>query len=167
MQPAGLSPLCRRRPGLSTGSICLLVLLYLGRAVAADEGAADLTPEPRQFYVEDIKAAMTRHIAETIDAAQIFHLTDDKTQEPLTLRFMQVHDPVRQIGTEIYFACTDFHVDGEPDQVYDIDFWLNAKTGELRVYETKVHKEPRQSLLYGWYKHPRYTFVNDQIKYLY
>jgi len=30
-----------------------------------------------------------------------------------------------------------------------------------------VHKEPRWSLLYGWYKQPRYTFVNDEISYLY
>jgi len=34
------------------------------------------------------------------------------------------------------------------------------------VFRTKVHKEPRQSL-FGWYKHPRYTFVGDDIEYLY
>ena len=34
-------------------------------------------------------------------------------------------------------------------------------------FQTKIHKEPRNSLIYGWYKHPRYTFVNDEIEYLY
>ena len=178
MQPAGLSPfyrvfnpqLCGRRAGLGIGSISLLaplLLLCLGQAAVADENLPAPVPQPQQFYAEDIKAAMARHIAETVDASQTFQLTDDQTQEPLALGFIQVHDPVRQIGTDIYFACTDFHVVGEPEKIYDIDFWLRAENGELRVYETKVHKEPRQSLLYGWYKHPRYTFVNDQIKYLY
>lgn len=56
---------------------------------------------------------------------------------------------------------------GEPDKLYDLDFWMNDKTGELGVYRSKVHKEPRKSLLYGWYKQPRYTFVDDKIEYLY
>ncbi|MCG7907047.1 MAG: hypothetical protein JAY95_10990, partial [Candidatus Thiodiazotropha taylori] len=64
-------------------------------------------------------------------------------------------------------ACTDFHVVGEPDKLYDLDFWMNDKTGQLKIYQSKVHKEPRWSLLYGWYKQPRYTFVNDEIEYLY
>jgi hypothetical protein len=80
---------------------------------------------------------------------------------------VRIHDPVRQIGTDIYFACTDFHVVGEEDKLYDLDFWMNDKTGELKIYQSKVHKEPRWSLLYGWYKQPRYTFVNDEIEYLY
>jgi hypothetical protein len=37
----------------------------------------------------------------------------------------------------------------------------------LTIHDTKVHKEPRKSLLYGWYKYPRYTFVNDQVVTLY
>jgi len=56
---------------------------------------------------------------------------------------------------------------GEPDKLYDLDFWMKDNTGGLKVYQSKVHKEPRKSLLYGWYKQPRYTFVNDQIEYLY
>jgi len=56
---------------------------------------------------------------------------------------------------------------GIPDKLYDLDFWMNDKTGELKVYDSKVHKEPRNSLLYGWHKQPRYTFVNDEIEYQY
>jgi len=131
----------------------------------------DAIAEPQassvQFYVEDIKSTMQAYIASQLDADGVFHLLDDKTDEVLDLKFIMVHDPVRQIDGDIYFACTDFHVVGKPDKIYDLDFWMNGKTGELIVYDNKVHKEPRWSWLYGWYKHPRYTFVNDEIEYLY
>ena len=110
---------------------------------------------------------MADHVANTIDHEGLFHLVDDKTGEALRLRFIQVHNPVRQMKDDIYFACTDFHVEGDAEKIYDIDFWLNGKSGTLTVFQTKVHKEPRHSLLYGWYKHPRYTFVDDEIEYLY
>jgi hypothetical protein len=110
---------------------------------------------------------MMQHINDVVDEDGVFHLRDDKTGEQLALKFVRIHDPVRQIGSDIYFACTDFHVLGEQDKLYDLDFWMNDKTGQLKIYQSKVHKEPRWSLLYGWYKQPRYTFVNDEIKYLY
>jgi len=121
----------------------------------------------RVFYVEDIKAAMNKHLSSVISEDGEFHIPDDVKAEDLVLRFMQIHDPVRQMAGGVYFACTDFHVDGDEERVYDIDFWLREVDGELKVFQTKIHKEPRNSLLYGWYKHPRYTFVGDDIQYLY
>ena len=118
-------------------------------------------------YARDIKAAMHRHLDHVVGDDGLFNIVDDVTSEPLTLRFVQIHDPVRQIGDAVYFACTDFHVDGIKDKLYDVDFWLREENGELKVFQTKIHKEPRDSLFYGWYKHPRYTFVNDEIEYLY
>jgi hypothetical protein len=122
---------------------------------------------PQKFYVEDIKATMMAYIAAHVDANGVFPLRDDKTGEALALKFVKIHDPVRQIGSDTYFACTDFHVVGEPKKLYDLDFWMNPQTGELRIYDAKVHKEPRWSLIYGWYKQPRYTFVNDRVVSLY
>lgn len=139
----------------------------VGLTYAADEPAPEASAEKRKYYVEDIKSTMMKHIEATVDDQGIFHMRDDKTGEVLALKFVRIHDPVRQIGSDIYFACTDFHVVGKPDKLYDLDFWMNDKTGELGVYRSKVHKEPRWSLLYGWYKQPRYTFVNDEIEYLY
>ena len=135
----------------------------------ASRAEAEETPvaEQKQFYVDDIKATMAAHVASRLDAEGFFHVKDDKTDEVLPLKFVKVHDPVRHIRGSVYFACTDFHVGGDPDKLYDIDFWMDGKTGELLVYDTKVHKEPRRSLLYGWYKQPRYTFVDDEIEYLY
>lgn len=110
---------------------------------------------------------MMKYIAACFDDEGIFHLRDDKTEENLALKFVRIHDPVRQIGSDVYFACTDFHVVGKPDKLYDLDFWMSEKAGDLSVYQSKVHKEPRWSLLYGWYKQPSYTFVDDEINYLY
>ena len=141
--------------------------LSLGATHAADGPRIEAPTDQRKYYVEDIKTAMIKYVDATVDDKGIFYLRDDKTGEKLALKFVRIHDPVRQIGSDIYFACTDFHVVGEPDKLYDLDFWMNDKTGELKVYQSKVHKEPRWSLLYGWYKQPRYTFVNDEIEYLY
>ncbi|CCQ75204.1 hypothetical protein [Magnetospira sp. QH-2] len=145
----------------------LLTLAWLSGAFALATGPAIADEEKNTYYAEDIKASMKKHIQAKVDDDGVFHMLDDKTGETLALKFVQIHDPVRQIGTDIYFACTDFHVVGEPDKLYDLDFWMNDKTGELKVFQSKVHKEPRKSWLYGWYKQPRYTFVNDEIEYLY
>ena len=119
------------------------------------------------FYAEDIKEAMNRHLVETVNQEGIFDIYDEITEEDLELVFLRIHDPVRQIGEDVYFACTDFKVKNNEEKVYDIDFWLREENGYLKVFQTKIHKEPRNSLIYGWYKHPRYTFVNDEIDYLY
>lgn len=158
----------------TTLSSWLLVFALFGAIVwpvstsyATEESGQRNGAERTGYYVEDIKAAVTKHIQGTLDTESIFHLRDEKTGELLKLRFVTVHDPVRQIGDDVYFACTDFHIVGEPKKLYDVDFWMRDETGELRVFQTKIHKEPRWSVIYGWYKQPRYTFVDDEIKYLY
>lgn len=156
-----MSPSTRRL--LIAAGLFSALELCAGPALAGEEPSA----QKPEYYAEDIKSTMVKHIQATVDGDGIFHMRDDKTEEMLALKFVRIHDPVRQIGTDSYFACTDFHVVGKPDKLYDLDFWMNDKTGELSVYQSKVHKEPRWSLLYGWYKQPRYTFVNDEIQYLY
>ncbi len=133
-------------------SISLCLCLVAGASVLSPEAHAEETKTAdtkREYYVEDIKATMNKHIAAKADKDGVFHMLDDKTGETLALRFITIHDPVRQIGQDVYFACTDFHVVGEPDKVYDLDFWMNDKTGELKVFRSKVHKEPRKSLIFG------------------
>ena len=128
---------------------------------------ANTDKNPPKYYVEDIKKAMELHIAERVDENGIFRLRDDQTGEILELKFLKIHDPVRKINSSMYFACTDFHVVGQHKKLYDLDFWMSPVTGELGIYKEKIHKEPRKSLLYGWYKQPRYTFVNDRVISLY
>ena len=141
----------------------LMTIFLSGSLLQASEEQSSQTI----FYTEDIKEAMSRHLAETVNQEGIFDIYDEITEEDLELVFLQIHDPVRQIGEDVYFACTDFKVKNNEEKVYDIDFWLREENGYLKVFQTKIHKEPRNSLIYGWYKHPRYTFVNDEIEYLY
>ena len=141
----------------------LIIFFLSGSLLQASEEQTSQTV----FYVEDIKEAMSKHLAETVSRGGIFDIYDEITEEDLELVFLQIHDPVRQIGEDVYFACTDFKVKNNEEKVYDIDFWLREENGYLKVFQTKIHKEPRNSLIYGWYKHPRYTFVNDEIEYLY
>lgn len=160
-QPASL----RRKAGAVT--VAMGALLCGSPSLAADSAAAPVDRPAQTFYVEDIKAAMMAHIKARADADGVFTMKDDRTGELLKLRFVTIHDPVRQIDGMTYFACTDFHVVGNDEKRYDLDFWMKPVDGTLGVYDEKVHKEPRHSLLYGWYKQPRYTFVSDRIVSLY
>ena len=144
---------------------CLISGLVMVLALPAPMPRAE--EAPRRFYVEDIKAAMMAHIAGRVDAEGVFHIQDVKTGERLALKFVTIHDPVRVIGQDTYFACTDFAVVGTPEKRYDLDFWMKPAGDALKIYDEKIHKEPRHSLLYGWYKHPRYTFVKDRVVELY
>ena len=69
-----------------------------------------------------------------------------------------MHQPVRHMKKDgEYFACTDFRKPGSTDEYYDIDFWVNQKTGKLVVDNVKVHKVPVQEDGV-WTQVPRYTF---------
>jgi len=152
--------------GLCAGAGVALAL-WACAALADDPAPRAVEAPPQKYYVEDIKAAMLAHIGARVDDAGVFRIRDEKTGETLALKFVKIHDPVRRIDGRTYFACTDFHVVGEPDKLYDLDFWMRPDAGRLRIYDEKIHKEPRHSPLYGWYKQPRYTFVKDEIVLLY
>ena len=142
------------------------ILISIGVSIA-DVQADRFESSVKKFYAEDIKVATLAHIRSITDSDGVFQILDEKTEQILKLKFITIHDPVRQIDEDIYFACTDFHLADNPNKIYDIDFWLDHENSVLKVYQSKVHKEPRWAMLYGWYKHPRYTFVNNKIKYLY
>jgi hypothetical protein len=107
----------------------------------------------------EVKAAMHDHIAQkTKEGGGVFKYKDEKTGDSLELDFVTIHDPVTRTK-QGYFACTDFRVKGEPEKLYDLDFWLNEKDGKLVVTQTRLHKEPSKE---GgkWVKKPRYNFVD-------
>lgn len=107
----------------------------------------------------EIMSALHEHItAERKKGDGNYKLKDDKTGEELSLDFVGIHQPVRKLKEDgRYFACTDFRKSGTTDQYYDIDFWLDEKSGEISVGQVKVHKAPR--LEDGNYVQiPRYSF---------
>ena len=105
-----------------------------------------------------VMSAIHNYIATHKDKDGNLDIKDDKTGETLPLEFVEVHQPVRHLKKEgEYFACTDFRKPGSQDEYYDIDFWVNQKTGKLEVDNVKVHKVPVQEDGV-WTQVPRYTF---------
>ena len=105
-----------------------------------------------------VMGAIHSYIATHKDANGALDIKDDKTGETLPLDFVEIHQPVRHLKKEgEYFVCTDFRKPGSQDEYYDIDFWVNQKTGKLEVDNVKVHKVPVQEDGI-WTQVPRYTF---------
>jgi hypothetical protein len=105
----------------------------------------------------EVMSAIDGYI-ETTAQNGVLTLKDDKTGEEIPLKFVDVHQPVRRLkGNGQFFACTDFRKEGTKDQFYDIDFWLDSKSGKVSVTNVKVHKVP--FLINGSYVQiPRYGF---------
>ncbi|MGC1180726.1 MAG: hypothetical protein WA884_17315 [Methyloceanibacter sp.] len=105
-----------------------------------------------------VMGAIHNYIATHKDQNGDVPIKDDKTGETLPLEFVEIHQPVRHLKKEgAYFVCTDFRKPGSQDEYYDIDFWVNQKTGKLEVDNVKVHKVPVQEDGV-WTQVPRYTF---------
>ena len=82
----------------------------------------------------------------------------DQNGNPVPLQFVEIHQPVRHLKKNgEYFVCTDFRKPGSKDEYYDIDFWVNEKTGKLEVDNVKMHKVPVQEDGI-WTQKPLYTF---------
>ena len=111
-----------------------------------------------------VMSAIHGYIATHKDKDGNLEIKDDKTGETLPLEFVEIHQPVRHLKKEgEYFACTDFRKPGSQDEYYDIDFWVNQKTGKLQVDNVKVHKVPVQQDGV-WTQVPRYTFDGMDIE---
>jgi YHS domain-containing protein len=111
-----------------------------------------------------VMSAIHGYIATHKDKDGNLPIKDDKTGETLPLEFVEIHQPVRHLKKEgEYFACTDFRKPGSQDEYYDIDFWVNQKTGKLEVDNVKVHKVPVQEDGV-WTQVPRYTFDGMDIE---
>jgi len=105
-----------------------------------------------------VMSAIHTYVATHKDADGHLDIKDDKTGETLPLDFVEIHQPVRHLKKEgEYFVCTDFRKPGSKDEYYDIDFWVNQKSGKLEVDNVKVHKVPVQQDGV-WTQVPRYTF---------
>jgi hypothetical protein len=92
----------------------------------------------------EVMSSLDDHIAQELkkDGGH-YKLKDDKTGEILNLDFIGIHQPVRKLkGDGKFFACTDFRKAGSKDEFYDIDFWMDEKTGKITVDEVRVHKVP-------------------------
>jgi hypothetical protein len=105
-----------------------------------------------------VMGAIHTYIATHKDKDGNLGVKDDKTGETVPLQFVEIHQPVRHLKKDgHYFICTDFRKPGSKDEYYDIDFWVNQKSGKLEVDNVKMHKVPVQEDGI-WTQVPRYTF---------
>jgi len=92
-----------------------------------------------------VMSAIHNYIAKHRDDKGNLPVKDDKTGEDVPLEFVEIHQPVRHLKKDgKYFVCTDFRKAGSQDEYYDIDFWVDEKTGKLEVTDVKMHKIPVQ-----------------------
>jgi len=105
-----------------------------------------------------VMSAIHNYIAEHKDKEGALEFKDEKTGKTIPLEFVEMHQPIRHLKKEgEYFACTDFRRAGTDNQYYDIDFWVDEKTGRLKVSNVKIHKVPVQEDGI-WTQEDRYTF---------
>ncbi len=99
----------------------------------------------------DIQAGIERYIAEQAARGDGFFSLpyEDAT---LDLKLVRVHtEYLANLGPEYHFACVDL-VDVKGD-IYDVDFFMAGKPGDMSITETTVHKFNGQ---------PFYTWEQDE-----
>lgn len=150
--------------------ICFLFILVSAFCFLRSSAVAEHPGEPAKsehpgnkqagkeamFSAEQIIKGIKEHIASVTKANNgYFPITDTMEGKDLKLKLIRVHeDKVSYIKKEdAYFACTDF-VTADGKTKYDLDFWMREKSGELKVYQTKIHKKDGN---------PRFTYQDDEI----
>jgi hypothetical protein len=105
-----------------------------------------------------VMSAIHNYIATHKDEQGNLGVKDEKTGGTVPLQFVEIHQPVRHLKKEgQFFVCTDFRKPGSKDEYYDIDFWVEQKSGKLEVKDVKMHKVPVQEDGI-WTQVPLYTF---------
>jgi hypothetical protein len=100
------------------------------------------TEDTRAWHVMSV---IHNYITKNKNEDGALELTDKETGEIIPLEFVEMHRPIRYIKKDgVYFACSDFRKVGTDNEYYDIDFWVDEKTGRLKVDDVKIHKVPIQ-----------------------
>ncbi|MEN3369640.1 MAG: hypothetical protein V7609_1783 [Verrucomicrobiota bacterium] len=94
----------------------------------------------------DISAGIKKHIEAESKKDGKFHVKHEGKDLSLTL--VKVHDDrLSSLGGGKHFACVDLKADD--GTIYDVDFFLSGKPGDMKVTETSVHKVSGKAL-YDW-----------------
>src|SRR6056297_2129174 len=96
------------------------------------------TEDTSKATVDDVETGIRSYIKTQTDKGDGFFAIEDDSLE-LNLRLVRVHtEYLSVLSPGRYFACVDL-ADTTGD-VYDVDFFLSGKPGDMDVTETKVHK---------------------------
>lgn len=121
-------------------SIQLFLLLLLSSACQEKESEQRVEKAPlvSRTSIAQIETGIKAYIQEkTQENDGVFPVKDES--HDLNMKLVRVHtEYLSNLGPERHFACVDL-VD-ESGDVYDVDFFLEGKPGEMTVTETSVHK---------------------------
>jgi hypothetical protein len=122
------------------------VLACTGPTPRADQPAADA--EPTGATIEQIAAAISKHVAERTEAGGGYYRLMHDGRE-LKLQMVRVHmEYLADLGGGSQFACVDLA--GADGPVYDVDFFLSGTPDNMVVSGTPaVHKVDGRPL-YVW-----------------
>lgn len=103
--------------------------------------------------IETMALAITEYVEnDTKLKGGFFLVFDAASSQPLQLTLAKVHkERLAQVGDNLYFACSDFNEKG--GRLFDLDFFMMAEDGKLKVTEVMIHKEDGK---------PRYSWVEDE-----
>jgi len=96
----------------------------------------------------DISAGLKKYIDSYArkSSDRKFHVRYRGKDLPLSL--IRVHDDrLSSLGAGKYFACVDMK--GSDGRIYDIDFFMALRPGQMKVTETSIHKINGKPL-YNW-----------------
>jgi hypothetical protein len=102
----------------------------------------------KQVTTAEISAGIKKDIASESKKSSDKKFHAKHEGKDLALDLVKVHDDrLSNLGDDKYFACVDMKAsDGA---VYDIDFFMSGKPGNMKVTETSVHKVNGKAL-YNW-----------------
>lgn len=111
-------------------------------AVAVWTGGAGIAAE--DFSKEQVKSFIEEQIAANLKAGRgVFKHKDDRTGEEVALEFVQIRF-IRGIKGHGHIGSVDFRAQGEPEKLYDIDFWVKPKDGQLVLMSITTHRFPKK-----------------------
>lgn len=92
----------------------------------------------KKVNIADIEEGIKANIDQQVEANGGYFYIKSDTGE-LKLKLVRVHtEYLSNLGPNYHFACVDLaDISGD---VYDVDFFMKGKPGEMQVTETTVHK---------------------------
>lgn len=133
----------------------ILLLSFLMLAVLT--GCKDEVREaPREADIAEIEEGIRAHIARETEAGEGYFTFRDGERE-LKLKLVRVHtEYLSNLAPGKFFACVDLaDVSGD---VFDVDFFLEGKPGDMRVTELSLHKLNGRPF-YSWKQQADKTWV--------
>jgi len=115
-----------------------LFLLAGCQPVPKEDAQEEMATEAPTVTIADVEQGIRAYIQrETKSTGGTFHVENDSLD--LDLKLVRVHtEYLSVLGPDEYFACVDLATsDGD---VYDVDFFLTGKIGNMDVTRTDIHK---------------------------